>query len=265
MILEGTHLVPPFHRYLSPGSDAIAAGLVLAVLDEDKHKSRFPRRAKVQVDRSPDTYLEAFQSVRWIHDDLLSAAEDSNAVVVASEDIDVTVRGVVDYLSRAIAFESMSDDQVQIQVHKWNQNNPIGPQTLFLILDGMGDEPNPALGGRTPLAAADTPTLEALAGRGGQGQILTTHNPNKAASTNEGLLALLGQPDTSEKLGRGLLEALGKECLCRRVRCCFEKSRDDCGGLVDRRAGRIRAGVEDLISTVSQICQANCWSCVRRP
>ena len=96
---------------MSPGSDAIAAGLVLAVLDEDKHKSRFPRRAKSQTSRNPNTYLEAFQSVRWIHDDLLSAAEDSNSVVVASEDIDVTVRGVVDYLSRAIAFESMDDEK----------------------------------------------------------------------------------------------------------------------------------------------------------
>jgi len=256
MILEGTHIIPPFHRYLSPGSDAIAAGLVLAVLDEDKHKSRFPRRAKSQTARSPDTYLEAFQSVRWIHDDLLSAAEDTNAVVVASEDIDVTVRGVVDYLSRAIAFESMADEQVLIQVQEPQKRDPVGPQTLFLILDGMGDEPNPALGGMTPLSAAETPTLQALAGRGGQGQILTTHNPDKAASTNEGLLALLGQPDAGQKLGRGLLEALGNGVPLSPGAVLFRGNlatvAED-GTLVDRRAGRIRAGVEDLIADLDAV------------
>ena len=51
MIIEGTHIIPPFSRYLPPGTDAISAGLVLAVLDEDKHKSRFPRRAKTQSTR----------------------------------------------------------------------------------------------------------------------------------------------------------------------------------------------------------------------
>ena len=256
MILEGTHIVPPFHRYLSPGSDAIAAGLVLAVLDEDKHKSRFPRRAKSQTSRNPNTYLEAFQSVRWIHDDLLSAAEDSNAVVVASEDLEITVRGVVDYLSRAIPFEEMDDARVQVKVPGMQSEGPEGPRTLFLILDGMADEPNPALGGLTPLAAADTPTLEALAGRGGQGQVMTTHTPGKAASTNEGLLALLGQPDSSKQLGRGLLEALGNGVPLAPGAVLFRGNLatvDDDGSLVDRRAGRIRAGVEDLLSELGEV------------
>jgi 2,3-bisphosphoglycerate-independent phosphoglycerate mutase len=256
MILEGTHIVPPFHRYLPPGSDAIGAGLVLAVLDEDKHKSRFPRRAKTQTTRNPNTYLEAFQSVRWIHDDLLSAAEDANAVVVASEDLEVTVRGVVDYLSRAIPFEEMDDDVLQIRMPTKPEDKETGPRTLFLILDGMADEPNPALGGLTPLAAADTPTLEALAGRGGQGQVLTTHTPGKAASTNEGLLALLGHPESSKQVGRGLLEALGNGVPLAPGAVLFRGNMATVasdGSLVDRRAGRIRAGVEDLVSTLTNV------------
>lgn len=256
MILEGTHLVPPFHRYLEPNSDAIASGLVLAVLDEEKHKSRFPRRAKSQTTRNPDTYLEAFQSVRWIHDDLLSAAEDSNAVVVANEELEVTVRGVVDYLSRAIPFESLTKDSVPFPVRGQASPETAGPQTLFLILDGLGDEPNPALGDRTPLDAADTPTLEALAGRGGQGQVMTSHTPGKAASTNEGLLALLGQPDSSTKLGRGLLEALGNGVPLSPGAVLFRGNLATVaqdGTLVDRRAGRIRAGVEDLIAELAEV------------
>jgi 2,3-bisphosphoglycerate-independent phosphoglycerate mutase len=256
MILEGTHIVPPFHRYLPPGSDAIAAGLVLAVLDEDRHKSRFPRRARSQTTRNPNTYLEAFQSVRWIHDDLLSAAEDCNAVVVASEDLEITVRGVVDYLSRAIPFEEMDDTLLQIRVPGTKNETPTGPRTLFLILDGMADEPNPALGGLTPLAAADTPTLEALAGRGGQGQVLTTHTPGKAASTNEGLLALLGHPESSKQIGRGLLEALGNGVPLAPGAVLFRgnlATLAEDGTLVDRRAGRIRAGVEDLVAGLGEV------------
>ena len=96
-------------------------------------------------------------------------------MVVASDDLEVTLSGVVDYLSRAIPFRDLDATSSHFQVPGMKGESTDGPRTLLLIVDGMGDEPNPALGGKTPLAAADTPTLEALAGRGGQGQVLTTH------------------------------------------------------------------------------------------
>lgn len=256
MIIEGTHIIPPFSRYLPPGTDAISAGLVLAVLDEDKHKSRFPRRAKTQSTRSASTYLEAFQSVRWIHDDLLGAAEETSAVVVASDDLEVTLSGVVDYLSRAIPFRDLDATSSHFQVPGMKGESTDGPRTLLLIVDGMGDEPNPALGGKTPLAAADTPTLEALAGRGGQGQVLTTHTPGKAASTNEGLLALLGHPEASKEIGRGLLEALGNGVPLAPGAVVFRGNMATVGKdgvLLDRRAGRIRAGVQDLLVDLTNV------------
>ena len=37
---------------------------------------------------------------------------------------------------------------------------------LYVCLDGLGDDPIPAFDGRTPLEAADTPNLDALATRG---------------------------------------------------------------------------------------------------
>ena len=37
---------------------------------------------------------------------------------------------------------------------------------VVLILDGLGDRPIPALGGRTPLEAARTPRLDRLAATG---------------------------------------------------------------------------------------------------
>jgi len=131
-----------------------------------------------------------------------------------------------------------------------------GPRTLFLILDGLADEPNPALDGQTPLSAADTPNLERLAGDGGQGQICTTHNPEKAAATNEGLLALLGQPEMSKNLGRGLLEAMGGGVPLPPGAVCFRGNMATVqpdGHLTDRRAGRIRAGVEDLLADLQDV------------
>jgi 2,3-bisphosphoglycerate-independent phosphoglycerate mutase len=244
MIIEGTHIRPPFHRYISPGTDVMVAGLVLAVPDEKRHRKRFPRRAQGQGMRDPDTYLEAFQSVRWIHDDLLADAEDAGAVVVGNDDLDVTLQGVVDYLSRALPFEDRPTRPKPRPV------GPFGPRTLFIIIDGLADEPNSALDGATPLAAAHTPTLDLLAGGGGLGQVMTTRDPDKAATTNEGLLALLGETDMSARLGRGLLEALGSGIPLVPGAVCFRGNMATVqpdGNLSDRRAGRIRAGVEDLL------------------
>jgi 2,3-bisphosphoglycerate-independent phosphoglycerate mutase len=252
MIIEGTHIRPPYHRLVTAGRDVMVAGLVLAVPEEKRHQERFPRRAQSQTMRSPDTYLEAFQSVRWIHDDLLAAAEDAGGVVVANDDLDITIRGVVDYLSQVLPFEEQGF-AVPTEV---SSATPEGPRTLFLILDGLGDEPNPALQGQTPLQAAATPTLDLLAGLGGLGQIMTTHNPEKAASTNEGLLALLGQPEMGKTIGRGLLEALGGGIPLAPGAVCFRGNMATIqadGILADRRAGRIRAGVEDLLIDLQDI------------
>ena len=39
-------------------------------------------------------------------------------------------------------------------------------KAMLFILDGLGDRPSERLGGRTPLEAADTPNLDALANAG---------------------------------------------------------------------------------------------------
>jgi 2,3-bisphosphoglycerate-independent phosphoglycerate mutase len=252
MIIEGTHIRPPYHRFVTPGRDVMVAGLVLAVPEEKRHRERFPRRARNQAMRNPDTYLEAFQSVRWIHDDLLAAAEEAGGVVVANDDLEITIRGVVDYLSQVLPFEEVCFSMPTEQ----QPAPPEGPRTLFLILDGLADEANAALQGLTPLAAADTPTLDLLAGMGGLGQICTSPRPGKAASTNEGLLALLGQPEMGRQIGRGLLEALGSGLPLTPGAVCFRGNMATLqpdGILADRRAGRIRAGVEDLLADLQDV------------
>jgi 2,3-bisphosphoglycerate-independent phosphoglycerate mutase len=255
MIVEGTHIVPPFSQYVPPDAEVIVAGLIMAVPEEGRHRQRFPERARKQGQRSAEAYLEAFQSVRWIHDDLLAAAEDERCVVVANETLDQTVTGVVEYLSQSLPFEALGGGGLPGPEVK-EPPEPAVP-TLFLILDGLSDEPNPALGGKTPLAAADARTLRMLAGAGGQGLINTGGDSGVAPETDEGLLALLGFGEQiGPRIGRGLLEALGHGFPLPAGAVVFRGNlatvQPD-GVLADRRAGRIRAGVADLLADLHDI------------
>ncbi len=82
------------------------------------------------------------------------------------------------------------------------------PKLLYVCLDGLGDEPNPELGDRTPLEAADTPFLDDLARRGASGTV-TTVGEGIAPESDIAVFAILGYDPTEEHPGRGVLEAIG--------------------------------------------------------
>jgi len=79
---------------------------------------------------------------------------------------------------------------------------------LYIILDGLGDRPVAALGGRTPLAAARTPNLDRLAAVGQQA-LVTTVGAGIAPESDVAVTAILGYDPTIYHAGRGPLEALG--------------------------------------------------------
>jgi 2,3-bisphosphoglycerate-independent phosphoglycerate mutase len=80
---------------------------------------------------------------------------------------------------------------------------------LIVIPDGAADEPQAALGGRTPLEAARTPALDALAARGRVG--LTNHVPDTLPPGSEiGCMSLLGYDPLVYFSGRAPLEAAAK-------------------------------------------------------
>ncbi|MDR5675447.1 MAG: alkaline phosphatase family protein [Armatimonadota bacterium] len=79
---------------------------------------------------------------------------------------------------------------------------------LYVILDGLGDRPLAALGGRTPLEAARTPHLDALAAAGQQGLVVTV-GEGIAPESDVAVTAILGYDPFRYHAGRGLLEALG--------------------------------------------------------
>jgi 2,3-bisphosphoglycerate-independent phosphoglycerate mutase len=79
---------------------------------------------------------------------------------------------------------------------------------LYVCLDGLGDEPHPALGDKTPLEAAATPFLDDLARRGREGLVHTVGR-DIAPESDIAVFAILGYDPTEQHPGRGVLEALG--------------------------------------------------------
>ncbi|HET8998168.1 MAG TPA: alkaline phosphatase family protein [bacterium] len=79
---------------------------------------------------------------------------------------------------------------------------------LYVILDGLGDRPVPALGGRTPLAAAAVPHLTVLARRGRTGLVQTV-GKGIAPESDVAVTAILGYDPFKYHTGRGVFEAVG--------------------------------------------------------
>lgn len=80
------------------------------------------------------------------------------------------------------------------------------PKLLFLIADGMGDWPVPELGGRTPMEAAATPHMDALAHACLAGTIRTVPE-GMAPGSDVANMALMGFDPAAHHTGRGPIEA----------------------------------------------------------
>jgi 2,3-bisphosphoglycerate-independent phosphoglycerate mutase len=79
---------------------------------------------------------------------------------------------------------------------------------IYVCLDGLADDPIPEFDGRTPLEAAETPHMDALAARGRTGTVLTV-GPGIAPESDIGVFGILGYDPQEEHPGRGVLEAIG--------------------------------------------------------
>ena len=117
---------------------------------------------------------------------------------------------------------------------------------LYVVLDGLGDRPTPSLGGKTPLEAAATPQMDALARRAQRG-LMYTVAPGIAPESDIAVISILGYDAHKYYTGRGPLEshAVGLKVdpgdLAFRVN--FATMGDD-GRLADRRVGRDLATAE---------------------
>jgi 2,3-bisphosphoglycerate-independent phosphoglycerate mutase len=116
---------------------------------------------------------------------------------------------------------------------------------LYVCLDGLGDDPIPELDGRTPLEAAHTPNLDALATRGRTGTTITV-GPGIAPESDIGVLGILGYDPSEEHPGRGVLEVLGVGMDFNDGDLAYRTNfaTTDGSTIVDRRVGRNLSSVE---------------------
>ncbi len=110
---------------------------------------------------------------------------------------------------------------------------------LYVCLDGLGDDPIPELDGRTPLEAAETPHMDALASRGRTGTVVTV-GPGIAPESDIGVFGILGYDPSEEHPGRGVLEALGIGMDLRDGDLAYRVNFATCDWpqIIDRRVGR---------------------------
>ena len=133
---------------------------------------------------------------------------------------------------------------------------------VIIIGDGLADRPVPELDGRTPLEAADTPSLDRVAAQGECGQ-MDPIAPGIRAGSDTSHLAILGYDPFKVYTGRGPFEVLGIGMEVRGGDICFRCNFSTIEGdlqltdsgftgakVIDRRAQRIAEGTHDLAQAV---------------
>jgi 2,3-bisphosphoglycerate-independent phosphoglycerate mutase len=126
-------------------------------------------------------------------------------------------------------------------------------KALLLIADGLADRPIAELGGKTPLEAAEKPNLDKLAAEGECG-IMDPIAAGIRAGSDTSHLAILGYDPYKYYTGRGPFEAAGIGMDVREgdiaFRCNFTTV-DENMVIIDRRAGRISSGTDQLAAAVT--------------
>lgn len=135
------------------------------------------------------------------------------------------------------------------------------PKAVLLIADGLGDRPIKELGDKTPLEAADKPNLNRLATEGECG-LMDPIGPGVRAGSDTSHLAILGYDPYKYYTGRGPFEAAGIGMDVKKgdvaFRCNFSTV-DKNMVVIDRRAGRITSGTDQLAAAVNglNLCGVN--------
>jgi 2,3-bisphosphoglycerate-independent phosphoglycerate mutase len=113
-------------------------------------------------------------------------------------------------------------------------------KAVFIVMDGLGDRPVPALKGKTPLQAAKTPVMDRLA-KEGQTGLMNVIGPGITPGSDTAHLALFGHDPHTTYPGRGPLEASGAGLDTKPGDVAFRSNFatvDEKMVVIDRRAGR---------------------------
>ena len=84
-----------------------------------------------------------------------------------------------------------------------------GTKLVYVLLDGIGDLPHSSLNGLTPLEAAYTPNLDALASKGVMGRVISV-GKGIAPQSDIAVFNMLGYSfKDGSYVGRGVIESIG--------------------------------------------------------
>jgi 2-phosphoglycerate kinase len=94
-IIEGAHVVPGFVSTEEFGGQAVVVQLVVAVEDEDLHRSHFSLRARASRARPVQRYLDHFDNIRRIQKYIRSLALAEGVPIVLNYDLDAALASVI--------------------------------------------------------------------------------------------------------------------------------------------------------------------------
>lgn len=128
-----------------------------------------------------------------------------------------------------------------------------GNKMIIFIGDGMGDRPVPALNGQTPLEAQSIPALDKMAAAGLCG-MLNPIAPGRRIGSDTAHMAILGYNPFETYRGRGPFEAKGVGLDLQPGDVAFRCNFSTVEGrqVIDRRAGRIKSGTDQLAAAVNE-------------
>lgn len=244
IVVEGVHLYPPLIPFPDLEGAAYQIPMILTLPDPEDHRTRFLTRGR-RAQRHAERYLESFRAIRAIHEHLLQQAEAHDVALLDTsheEPAPAALRTVTTLLEKRLP--SLADPT-------WSAR-PVGP-ALLVVIDGLADRPVRALGGRTPLQAARTPTFDRLA-REGRCGLADPVAPGVVPDTAAGTLALFGQSPLAMR--RGPVEALGAGLELQAGDIALRgnfATLDGDGRVIDRRAGRIREHAEELAEVLDRL------------
>jgi 2-phosphoglycerate kinase len=101
LILEGIHLLPGEVDLDGVSDRGLAVHVILAVDDRHAHRHRFAARAESSA-RPAERYDEGLDAIRDLQEHVVSTARGFGIPVVPNQQLDMTVRGVLDVVFAAV-------------------------------------------------------------------------------------------------------------------------------------------------------------------
>ena len=243
IFVEGVHLFPPHVPFPDLDGAAYQLYVLMTTLDEEVHRSHLLSRSQHSAARPAFRYLDHLDTIRRHQHLLIERATAGGHPVVDTSDREgssrETARVIIDHLEERLPRATRSLDEPA--------------KTLLLLIDGLPDRPLRSLAGRTPLEAANTPTLDRLAREGATG-LADPIGEGIVPDTAAGTLAAFGVSPHSMK--RGPIEAMGAGLKLGPDDIAWRgnlASLDANGLIMDRRAGRIRTDAKDLAAALDRM------------